>query len=176
MNKGILYTAAAYLLWGIFPLYFKAIENVPAIQIVSHRIVWSLVFLVLIILALKQFGEFRAQLSPRIVGVYLIAGVLLSINWLTYVWSVNAGFVVEASLGYFINPLVSVLLGVIFLKEKMRPWQWVPFGIAAAGVIYLTLSRSSSLWVPLTLAFSFGLYGLMKKLTPLGSLYGLTVE
>jgi chloramphenicol-sensitive protein RarD len=176
MNKGILYTAAAYLLWGIFPLYFKAIENVPAIQIVSHRIVWSLLFLVLVILALKQFGKFRAQLSPRIAGVYLIAGVLLSINWLTYVWSVNAGFVVEASLGYFINPLVSVLLGVIFLKEKMRPWQWVPFGIAAAGVIYLTLSRSSSLWVPLTLAFSFGLYGLMKKLTPLGSLYGLTVE
>ncbi len=176
MNKGILYTAAAYLLWGIFPLYFKAIDNVPAIQIVSHRIVWSLLFLVLVILALKQFGKFRAQLSPRIVGVYLIAGVLLSINWLTYVWSVNAGFVVEASLGYFINPLVSVLLGVIFLKEKMRPWQWVPFGIAAAGVIYLTLSRSSSLWVPLTLAFSFGLYGLMKKLTPLGSLYGLTVE
>ncbi|HEX7432614.1 MAG TPA: EamA family transporter RarD [Anaerolineaceae bacterium] len=176
MNKGILYTAAAYLLWGMFPLYFKAIENVPAIQIVSHRIVWSLLFLVLVILALKQFGKFRAQLSPRIVGVYLIAGVLLSINWLTYVWSVNAGFVVEASLGYFINPLVSVLLGVIFLKEKMRPWQWVPFGIAAAGVIYLTLSRSSSLWVPLTLAFSFGLYGLMKKLTPLGSLYGLTVE
>ena len=176
MNKGILYTAAAYLLWGMFPLYFKAIENVPAIQIVSHRIVWSLLFLVLVILALKQFGKFRAQLSPRIAGVYLIAGVLLSINWLTYVWSVNAGFVVEASLGYFINPLVSVLLGVIFLKEKMRPWQWVPFGIAAAGVIYLTLSRSSSLWVPLTLAFSFGLYGLMKKLTPLGSLYGLTVE
>ena len=176
MNKGILYTAAAYLLWGIFPLYFKAIENVPAIQIVSHRIVWSLLFLVLIVLALKQFGKFRAQLSPRIAGVYLIAGVLLSINWLTYVWSVNAGFVVEASLGYFINPLVSVLLGVIFLKEKLRPWQWVPFGIAAAGVIYLTLSRSSSLWVPLTLAFSFGLYGLMKKLTPLGSLYGLTVE
>ena len=164
------------MLWGIFPLYFKAIENVPAIQIVSHRIVWSLLFLVLIVLALKQFGKFRAQLSPRIAGVFLIAGVLLSINWLTYVWSVNAGFVVEASLGYFINPLVSVLLGVIFLKEKLRPWQWVPFGIAAAGVIYLTLSRSSSLWVPLTLAFSFGFYGLMKKLTPLGSLYGLTVE
>jgi chloramphenicol-sensitive protein RarD len=176
MNKGIVYTAAAYFLWGIFPLYFKAIETVPALQIVGHRIVWSLLFLIGVIAVRKEIGAFRSQLTPRILGVYLVAGVLLSINWLTYVWAVNHGYVIEASLGYFINPLVSVLLGVIFLKEKLRPWQWVPFGLAAAGVFYLILSHGSSLWIPLTLAFSFGLYGLMKKITPLGSLHGLTTE
>jgi chloramphenicol-sensitive protein RarD len=143
---------------------------------VGHRIVWSLLFFLVMIAARKEFTRLRAQVTPRILGVYLIAGVLLTVNWLTYVWSVNAGFVVEASLGYFINPLVSVLLGVIFLKEKLRPWQWVPFGIASAGVLYLTLSHSASLWIPLALALSFGLYGLMKKITPLGSLHGLALE
>ncbi len=176
MNKGVLYAALAYLLWGLFPLYFKAIESVPAIQIVGHRIVWSFLFFMIVIGVRKEFTHFRSQVSLRMMGMYLVAGVLLAVNWTTYVWSVNAGFVVEASLGYFINPLVSVLLGVIFLKERLRPWQWVPFGMAAAGVLYLTLSHSASLWIPLALAFSFGFYGLMKKITPLGSLYGLALE
>ena len=102
--------------------------------------------------------------------------MLLTINWLTYVWAVNAGFIVETSLGYFINPLLSVLMGVIFLREHLRPWQWVPIGLAAAGVLYLTFAYGALPWIALTLAFSFGIYGLVKKTAPLGSLYGLTLE
>ncbi len=176
MNKGIIYTAAAYILWGVFPIYFKAIESVPAVQIVSHRIIWSMLFLLMLIVARKELRDLRSKINRRILAIYLLAGVLLAANWLTYVWSVNAGYVVEASLGYFINPLVSVLLGVIFLKERLRPWQWVPFGLALVGVLYLTISHGSLLWIPLTLAFSFGFYGLLKKVTPLGPLYGLTLE
>lgn len=176
MNKGILYTAAAYILWGVFPIYFKAIESVPAIQIVCHRIIWSMLFLLMLIVARKELRDLRSKINWRILAIYLLAGVLLAVNWLTYVWSVNAGYVVEASLGYFINPLVSVLLGVIFLKERLRPWQWVPFGLALVGVLYLTVNHGSLLWIPLTLAFSFGFYGLLKKVTPLGPLYGLTLE
>jgi chloramphenicol-sensitive protein RarD len=108
--------------------------------------------------------------------IYLVSAILISINWLTYVWAVNAGFVIETSLGYFINPLLSVLLGVLFLRERMRPWQWVPIGLAAVGVFYVALSYGQFPWIALTLAFSFGLYGLVKKVAPLGSLYGLTLE
>lgn len=114
--------------------------------------------------------------TPRIVFLYAIAGTLLAINWVTYVWGVNAGYVVEASLGYFINPLVSVLLGVIFLHERLRPLQWVPVVLAGVGVTYLTVSMGKLPWIALVLALSFGLYGLMKKITPLGSLQGLTLE
>ncbi len=108
--------------------------------------------------------------------MYALAATLLSINWLTYIWGVNAGYVVETSLGYFINPLVSVLLGVVFLGEKLRPLQWIPVSLAAAGVIYLTLGYGSLPWIALVLAFTFGLYGLIKKTAPLGSLFGLTLE
>ncbi|NPV76430.1 MAG: EamA family transporter RarD, partial [Anaerolineae bacterium] len=107
---------------------------------------------------------------------YLVTGVLLALNWLIYVWAVNSGHVVEGSLGYFINPLLSVVLGLIFLREKLRPLQWLPVGLAAAGVVYLTLSYGAVPWVSLALALTFGLYGLMKKIAPLGSLHGLTLE
>jgi chloramphenicol-sensitive protein RarD len=110
------------------------------------------------------------------IGIYSVAAVLLSINWLVYVWGVNAGFIVETSLGYFINPLFSVLLGVVFLHERLRPTQWIPVALAAAGVIYLTVTYGRLPWIALSLAFSFGLYGLVKKMAPLGSLYGLTLE
>jgi chloramphenicol-sensitive protein RarD len=106
----------------------------------------------------------------------LVAAVLIGVNWLTYVWAVNAGFIVETSLGYFINPLLSVLMGVVFLRERLRPWQWAPLGLATAGVLYLTLAYGSPPWIALTLAFSFGFYGLAKKTAPLGSLYGLALE
>ena len=177
MKKGVLYGIGAYLLWGIFPIYWKWLEGVPAIQIISHRIIWSFVLLAAIIFITRQWQAFRsAAFHRRVVLIYLASGILLSINWLTYIWAVNAGFVVETSLGYFINPLLSVLLGVIFLREKLRPWQWVPIGLAALGVVYVAFSYGQFPWIALTLAFSFGLYGLVKKTAPLGSLYGLTLE
>src|SRR6185436_5906214 len=114
--------------------------------------------------------------TSKNISIYSIAGVLLTVNWLVYVWGVNAGFIVETSLGYFINPLLSVLLGVVFLHERLRPAQWIPVALATAGVIYLTLAYGRLPWIALSLAFSFGFYGFVKKLAPLGSLYGLTLE
>jgi chloramphenicol-sensitive protein RarD len=176
MTAGIWYALGAYVLWGLFPIYWKWLQHVPAIQLIGHRIGWSFVLLLLIIFVTGQWTKFRSTLTRRVLGVYLIAGVLLSANWLTYVWGVNSGHIVETSLGYFINPLLSVLLGLIFLKERLRPLQWLPIGLAAFGVIYLTWTYGSLPWIALTLAFTFGFYGLVKKTSPLGSLYGLTLE
>jgi len=177
MNKGIWYAVGAYVAWGVLPVYWKWLHNVPAIQLISHRIIWSFVLLASVLFVTRQWKSFRSAAQPRrVLLIYLAAAVLLSINWLTYVWAVNAGFIVETSLGYFINPLLSVLMGVIFLRERLRPWQWLPIGLATAGVLYLTLAYGSLPWIALTLAFSFGIYGLVKKTAPLGALYGLTLE
>ena len=177
MKKGILYGIGAYLLWGVFPIYWKLLHGVPAIQLISHRIIWSFILLALILFVTRQWQAFRsAALSRRVVLIYLASAILLSINWLTYVWAINAGFVIETSLGYFINPLISVLLGVIFLRERLRLWQWVTIGLAAIGVVYVAFSYGQFPWIALTLAFSFGTYGLIKKIAPLGPLYGLTLE
>jgi len=177
MNKGILNGIAAYALWGFFPIYWKLLHQVPALQVIGHRISWSFVLLVLFIVLTKQWQDFRsAALTAKTIGIYSIAAILLTINWLVYVWGVNSGFIVETSLGYFINPLLSVLLGVIFLRERLRTAQWVPVIIAAIGVIYLTAVYGRLPWIALSLAFSFGFYGFVKKLAPLGSLYGLTLE
>ncbi len=176
MKRGILYGIGAYALWGFFPIYWKLLHHISALQLLGHRIAWSLIFLVLIIVASRQWRNFRSLISSKTLGIYTLAGILLAVNWLTYVWAVNAGFIVETSLGYFINPLLSVLMGVVFLRERLRPLQWLPIGIAAAGVAYLTSVYGKLPWIALTLAFSFGLYGLVKKLSPLGSLYGLTLE
>jgi chloramphenicol-sensitive protein RarD len=133
--------------------------------------------LVVFILLTHQWKKFRQAVStPRVLRVYSAAALLIGINWLTYVWAVNAGHIVETSLGYFINPLLSVSLGVIFLHEHLRPRQWIPLGLAASGVLYLTFAYGSLPWIALTLAVSFGVYGLVKKIAPLGSLYGLTLE
>lgn len=178
MKKGILYGIGAYVLWGFFPIYWKVLHPVSALQVIGHRIGWSFILLIVFIVLTKQWQDFRsvALTSAKTIGIYAIAGVLLTINWLMYVWGVNAGFIVETSLGYFINPLLSVLLGVLFLRERLRLAQWIPVIIAAAGVIYLTFVYGRLPWIALTLAFSFGFYGLVKKLAPLGSLYGLTLE
>jgi chloramphenicol-sensitive protein RarD len=177
MKKGVLYGIGAYLLWGLFPIYWKLLHSVSAIQLISHRIIWSFILLVLILLATRQWKTFRgAVFNRRMVLIYLASAILLSINWLTYVWAINKGFVVESSLGYFINPLLSVLLGVVFLREKLRPWQWAAIGLAALGVIYVAFSYGQFPWIAITLAISFGTYGLIKKTAPLGSLYGLTLE
>jgi chloramphenicol-sensitive protein RarD len=177
MNKGILYAVGAYLLWGLLPIYWKALQTVPAAQILSHRFVWSFVFLLCLILIRREWREFKHTFSShKTVLIYALAACLLGVNWLTYIWGVNAGFVVETSLGYFINPLVSVLLGVFFLKEKLRPFQWIPVILAGLGVFYLTISYGAVPWIALVLASSFGTYGLLKKTAPLGSLHGLGLE
>lgn len=175
-NKGIWYAIGAYSLWGLFPIYWKWLQAVPAIQLIGHRISWSFIMLMIVILVTKQWSAFRSNLTWKRLAIYMATGLLLSVNWLIYVWGVNQGYVVETSLGYFINPLLSVMMGVIFLREKLRPAQWLPIGLAAVGVIYLTKAYGSLPWIALSLAFSFGTYGLLKKISPLGSLFGLTLE
>ena len=177
MKKGILYGIGAYVLWGFFPIYWKFLHDVPALQVIGHRIGWSFILLLVYILLTGQWAGFRsASINWKTVGIYSVAAVLLSFNWLIYVWGVNAGFIVETSLGYFINPLLSVSLGVLFLRERLRPLQWLPVGLAALGVGYLTFVYGRPPWIALSLAFTFGFYGFVKKLSPLGSLYGLTLE
>jgi chloramphenicol-sensitive protein RarD len=177
VNKGVWYAVGAYVLWGLFPIYWKWLERVPAVQLLGHRIIWSFLFLFFLVIFLRQWTVFRAAISSRrILLIYATAAILLAINWLTYVWAVNAGFIVETSLGYFINPLLSMVMGVAILRERLRLWQWIPVGLAAIGVIYLTVAYGSLPWIGLILAFSFGLYGFIKKTAPLGSLHGVTLE
>lgn len=176
MKKGIASAALAYGLWGLIPIYFKTIQTVPADQILAHRFVWSFLFLILLVILRREWSALRAALTLRTFLIYLGAGLLLAVNWGVFVWAVNNGHVLEASLGYFINPLVNVVLGVVFLRERLRPLQWIPVALAAAGVLYLTLSFGRLPWIALGLAFSFGFYGLVKKLAPLGALQGLTME
>lgn len=177
MNKGMLYAAGAYIIWGLLPLYWKALHVVPAGQILAQRIVWSLVFVALMLSARRQWGWLRGALRrPRVILTFALSGTLLGINWFIYIWAVNAGHIVETSLGYFINPLVNVLLGYLVLKEQLRPAQWLALSVALAGVLYLTLSFGAFPWIALTLAFSFGTYGLLRKTAPLNSAEGLLIE
>lgn len=176
MNRGILYGIGAYVAWGFFPIYWKFLHHVPAIQLIGHRIIWSCLLLLVVIAISKQWDEFRRTITVKVLRIYTIAALLIGVNWFLYVWAVNANFIVETSLGYFINPLLSVLMGVIFLKERLRLAQWIPVILAAIGVTYLTFIYGRLPYIALSLAFSFGLYGLVKKISPLGSLYGLTIE
>jgi chloramphenicol-sensitive protein RarD len=167
--------AAAYGIWGLFPLYWKLVEQVPALQIISHRIAWS--FVTLAIVGAARFRrEAASTLDRRAFAIYAIAAVLISINWFLYVYAVNTGFVLETSLGYFITPLVNVLLGVMVLRERLRPLQWVAVALAAVGVLQLTFGYGSLPVIAIGLALSFGSYGLVKKKAPLDSLAGLTLE
>jgi len=174
--SGFWHGVAAYGIWGLFPLYWKLVEHVPAVQIISHRIVWSFVTLAVISAARfrRRFGE--AGLQTRLVAIYATAAILISINWFLYVYAVNTGFILETSLGYFITPLVNVLLGVIVLRERLRPLQWCAVALATAGVLHLTFGYGSLPWIAIGLALSFGSYGLVKKKAPLDSLAGLTLE
>jgi len=176
MKKGILYGAASYAIWGFFPIYWKLLRHVPALQLIGHRIIWSFILLVAVIVMRRQWTEFRVAVTPKTLWGYLIAALLIGFNWTMYVWAVNQSYIVETSLGYFINPLISVLLGVVLLKERLRLGQWIPVIIAASGVAYLTYIYGRLPYIALSLALSFGLYGLVKKISPLGSLFGLTVE
>jgi chloramphenicol-sensitive protein RarD len=177
MKKGTLYALGAYFIWGFFPVYFKLLHEAPPIQVVCHRIVWSFVLLAIILSARREWKTLRLAITgPKMLGIFLISSILLSVNWLTYIYGVQAGYIVETSLGYFINPLVSVLFGIVFLHERLRSLQWVAVTLAGVGVLYLTIDYGYVPWIALVLAFSFGLYGLVKKTSPLGSFYGLSLE
>ncbi len=177
MKRGIWLGIGTYIIWGVFPIYWKWLQHVPALELIAHRIAWSFLIMLGIMTITRRWDRFRQQTSsPKIRWTFLLIAILIGVNWSIYVWAVNAGFIVEASLGYFINPLVSVTLGVVFLKERLRLWQWVPIGLAAIGVIFLAFQVGSLPWISLSLAFTFGIYGLLKKITPLGPIQGMTLE
>ncbi|MCO5193610.1 MAG: EamA family transporter RarD [Anaerolineae bacterium] len=177
MRKGIFYAFCAYALWGFFPIYWKWLDGVPPIEILSHRMVWAFMFCVGLLAVTRNWSWVSAALHNRntVVTVFF-AAVLLSINWFTYIWGVNSGFIVETSLGYFINPLVNVVLGVLIFKERLRPGQWAAVVLAALGVLFLTAVYGRPPWIALTLAFSFGFYGVLKKKVQLPALEGLSLE
>lgn len=177
MNKGVFYGVGAYLLWGLLPIFWKSLHHVPALEILAHRMVWSLAFVVVLLAAQGHWRWLVPVLkNGRVLLTFTVSALLLSLNWFIYIWAVNAGHVVETSLGYFINPLLSVLLGTLFLKERLRPGQIAAIVVAVIGVLYLTLHYGSLPWIALTLAGSFGVYGLLRKTAALNSLEGLTLE
>ena len=173
----MLYAASAYILWGLFPIYFKTLRQVSPLEILSHRIAWAMVFLLATLLVRRQWVWIGAVLRrPKVLAGFAASAILLSVNWFIYIWSVNNGHVIDASLGYFMNPLVNVLLGYLFLHERMRPLQWAAVALAAAGVLWLTWQAGHPPWIGLALAFSFGCYGLLRKTASLGALEGLSLE
>jgi len=177
MNTGIVYATLGFVLWGLVPLYLRQVVSVAPLEVVLHRSVWSLVFLFSMLALLRRFDWLRQLVAqPRRLGLFALSALLLSVNWLVYVFAVHSGHVVDASLGYFINPLVNVLLGVLVLHERLRRVQWVAVGLAALGVLWLTAQAGRVPWIALVLAFSFGLYGLMRKTATLGALEGLALE
>ena len=177
MQPGILYAASAYILWGLFPLYFRALQGIAPQEILSHRISWALLFLVMVLAARRQW-QWLAKVArePKILAWFAASSTLLSVNWYIYIWSVNDGHVIDSSLGYFMNPLVNVLLGYLLLHERLRPVQWLAIALAASGVAWLAWQAGHLPWIGLSLAFSFGLYGLLRKTAALGALEGLSLE
>lgn len=177
MRIGILYALLAYIIWGVLPLYIKALQGIAPFEILLHRMVWSLVFLGLILAVRRHWGWLRqAWSSPRLLMGFIASALLLCGNWFLYIWAVSTNRVVDASLGYFINPLFSVLLGVVFLHERLRPGQWLAIAVATAGVAWLTFAAGQLPWIALALAATFGGYGLMRKTAALGTLEGLSLE
>jgi chloramphenicol-sensitive protein RarD len=167
----------AYTLWGFFPIYWKALAGISPLQLIGHRIVWSFLLLLVMIGRSKDWTAVWASVrTPRVLGVYTIAGLAIATNWLIFVWAVAVNQIVEISLGYFINPLLSVVLGMLIFHERLRKLQWMSVALAAAGVLYLTVTLGALPWIALSLATTFCIYGLMKKLAPLGSVHGLALE
>ena len=180
-KRGIGYTAGAYIIWGFLPLYWKLIQSVSAEEILAHRIVWSFIFMLVILWFRKRLGPFRNEWKrllhhPKSFVPLIIASLLISANWFIYIWAVNHGHIIETSLGYYMNPLISILLGMIFLKERLNFWQLFSVVLASVGVTFLTVQFGSFPWVALSLAISFGVYGLAKKLTNFDAMIGLTME
>ena len=176
-SLGLLFGVSAYVFWGLFPLYWPLLKPASPLEIVSHRAAWTLVFCIIVLALLRQLKSTLAIMKhPKKMAGLFATTVLISINWLTYIWATNNGHVVEAALGYYINPLIIIAFGVLLLREKMRPLQWVAVGIAAIGVTILTIDYGRLPWVAISLALSWGTYGLLKKKLDLGALEGLTIE
>ena len=176
-RTGIWLAVIAYTLWGLLPIYWKWLYPLPAQEILAHRVFWSFILLGLILTVKRHWSWIRQKLvKPGTIALFVASGILLAANWFVYIWAVNAGEMVEASLGYFMNPLVNVLLGIFFFKEKLRSGQWLAFVFAATGVLYLTFVFGRLPWIGLFLAMSFGLYGLLRKKGMLNSLEGLFFE
>lgn len=175
--RGTWIAIATFALWGVMPLYWHAVKSVPSLQIVLHRIAWSALFVGAFLFWRDGRGWLRAALAqPRLRWMLAASGALIAFNWGLYIWAVNAGHVVETALGYFINPLLNVVIGVLFLRERLRPLQWLSVAIAAAGVLWLTAQYGRPPWIALALAASFALYGLIRKLVAVDSIAGLGVE
>lgn len=180
-NIGIIYALLAYLLWGVLPIYWKMLNEVNAGAVLAHRIIWSFVFLVLMIIftnQIKSFFKAAAVIfnSKKTIIILFAASIVISLNWLTFIWAVQNNFVIQTSLGYYINPLISVVMGIIFLKERLSLAQALAVALATVSVLYLTFSYGVFPWVSLILAFTFATYGLLKKFIVINSIYSLTIE
>jgi chloramphenicol-sensitive protein RarD len=177
MRRGIVYAALAYICWGLFPLYFKALQGVAPLEVLAHRVLWSLVFVALVLLVQRHWSWLgKVWREPRLARPFVASATVIALNWFVYIWAVVNGHVVEASLGYFINPLVNVLVGYLVLKERLRPGQWAAVALAGLGVLWLTVLAGKLPWIALVLAFSFATYGLLRKTARLGALEGLALE
>ena len=176
-RSGLLLGLGAYLLWGLFPLYFRALGHVGALEVVAHRILWSLILLAALLSWWGRWPALRAATrQPRLLAILAGTALLISVNWLVYIWAVTHGHVIEASLGYYLNPLVNVLLGVLFLNERLFAMQRVAVGLAFAGVAVLAIGSIGGVWISLSLAVSFALYGYFRKITPVEAVEGLSIE
>lgn len=177
MQSGIAYASLAYVSWGLFPLFFHQLAAVSALEVIAHRTLWCLVFLAGVLLARRQLGWLAPlRRQPRVLALFAASALLLGVNWLTYIWAINNGHVLDSSLGYFMLPLVSVGLGFVFLHERPRPGQWLAVALAGAGVLWLTWQGGQPPWIALVLAVTFGFYGLLRKTASLGALEGLSLE
>ncbi len=177
MRKGLLLAAACYTIWGLFPLYFHLLHAIAPAQVLMHRMLWSLLLLSVVQVARGEWGWLRALArQPRVIAGFATSAGLLSLNWFIYIWAVDQGRVVDASLGYFMNPLVNILLGALVLKERLRSGQWIAVATASLGVLWLTLQGHGFPWIGVSLGVSFGLYGLLRKTAALGALEGLSLE
>ncbi|MFD9212448.1 EamA family transporter RarD [Streptomyces sp. NPDC059544] len=176
-RMGLLYGMGAYGMWGLVPLFWPLLKPASAVEILAHRMVWSLAVVGIALLVLRRWGWLRPLLrDPHKLGLITLAATVITVNWGVYIWAVNAGQVVEASLGYFINPLVTIAMGVLLLKERLRPAQWTAVGIGFGAVLVLTVGYGRPPWISLVLAFSFAVYGLLKKKTNIGGLESLAAE
>ena len=177
MPAGALSAALAFTWWGLFPLYFRIVSTVPAPEVLAHRVVWCFGFIAIVLAWRGQWAWIgRVARAPKVLAAFSASALLIGANWITYIWSVNNGHVIDASLGYFINPLVNVLLGTALLGERPRAMQWAAIGLAALGVAWLTYQAGQLPWIALVLAGSFGAYGLLRKVAVLGALEGLALE
>ena len=176
LQTGIAHAITSFVIWGLYPLYWKQLQSIPALQLALHRIVWSFVLLGLLLSVLRQWNALYASLGWRVLGIYTLSTCCIFTNWYILVWAINAGYILETSLGNFINPLINVVFGVVLFKESLRWVQWTAVGLAFSGVLVVAIAYGTFPWIALTGAFTFALYGLIKKQAPLSPLHGLFLE